>query len=88
MMLDLQALEHDLAGKCKGKAWMLVTAQEAIDKIQVVNAVDFSKIQGRFDTRLSLSSSDVAEVVKKRILKKNAAAQAELESIYPRKWMP
>ena len=85
MMLDLQALEHDLAGKCKGKAWMLVTAQEAIDKIQVVNAVDFSKIQGRFDTRLSLSSSDVAEVVKKRILKKNAAAQAELESIYPQK---
>ena len=85
MMLDLQTLEHDLAVQCHGKAWMLVTAQEAIDKIQVVNNVDFSKIQGRFDTRLSLSSSDVAEVVKKRILKKNEAAQAELETVYPQK---
>ena len=85
MMLDLQTLEHDLAVQCHGKAWILVTAQEAIDKIQVVNNVDFSKIQGRFDTRLSLSSSDVAEVVKKRILKKNAEAQAELETFYPRK---
>lgn len=85
MMLDLQTLEHDLAVQCHGKAWMLVTAQEAIDKIQVVNNVDFSKIQGRFDTRLSLSSSDVAEVVKKRILKKNEAAQAELEAAYPHK---
>ena len=85
MMLDLQTLEHDLAVQCHGKAWILVTAQEAIDKIQVVNNVDFSKIQGRFDTRLSLSSSDVAEVIKKRILKKNAEAQAELETFYPRK---
>ena len=85
MMLDLQTLEHDLAVQCHGKAWILVTAQEAIDKIQVVNNVDFSKIQGRFDTRFSLSSSDVAEVVKKRILKKNAEAQAELETFYPRK---
>ena len=85
MMLDLQTLEHDLAVQCHGKAWMLVTAQEAIDKIQVVNNVDFSKIQGRFDTRLSLSSSDVAEVVKKRILKKNEAAQAELAAVYPHK---
>jgi len=85
MMLDLQTLEHDLAVQCHGKAWILVTAQEAIDKIQAVNNVDFSKIQGRFDTRLSLSSSDVAEVVKKRILKKNAEAQAELETFYPRK---
>ena len=85
MMLDLQTLEHDLAVQCHGKAWILVTAQEAIDKIQVVNNVDFSKIQGRFDTRLSLSSSDVADVVKKRILKKNAEAQAELETFYPRK---
>lgn len=85
MMLDLQTLEHDLAVQCHGKAWILVTAQEAIDKIQAVNNVDFSKIQGRFDTRLSLSSSDVAEVVKKRILKKNAEAQAELKTLYPRK---
>ena len=85
MMLDLQTLEHDLAVQCHGKAWILVTAQEAIDKIQAVNNVDFSKIQGRFDTRLSLSSSDVAEVVKKRILKKNAEAQAELKTFYPRK---
>ncbi|MCE8424530.1 MAG: hypothetical protein J5U17_01975 [Candidatus Methanoperedens sp.] len=31
---------------------------------------DFSKIQGRFDTRLSLSSANVDEVIKRRILAK------------------
>ena len=34
----------------------------------VISGDDFSKIQGRFNTRLSLSSSSVDEVIKKRIL--------------------
>ena len=63
MMLDLQTLEHDLAVQCHGKAWMLVTAQEAIDKIQVVNNVDFSKIQDELGMTMVLITHDVNEAV-------------------------
>ena len=42
----------------------------------------FSKIQGRFDTKLSLSSSDIDEVIKKRILGKTEEAEKSLELIY------
>lgn len=38
-----------------------------MDSITQVKGNDFSKIQGRFDTRLSLSSANVDEVIKKRI---------------------
>ncbi len=46
-----------------------------IDSITKISGDDFSKIQGRFNTKLSLSSSSVDEVIKKRILAKtdNAA---------------
>lgn len=82
LMLNLQTIVENLGTKCKGKAWVMVTAQEAIDDIIKVKGVGFSKIQGRFDTKLSLSSSDISEVIKKRILVKNESASDELEIIY------
>ena len=49
-----------------------------------VVSMDFSKIQGRFSTRLSRSSSSVDEVIKKRVLEKNDAAKAVLAQEYDR----
>ena len=43
---------------------------------------DFSKIQGRFKTRLSLSSANVDEVIKKRLLDKSERAMAPLAAAY------
>ncbi len=43
---------------------------------------DFSKIQGRFNTRLSLSSANVDEVIKRRILYKNETAKETLKLYY------
>ena len=48
----------------------------------IIQGNDFSKIQGRFDTRLSLSSANVDEVIKKRILEKNEAGKQTLELLY------
>ena len=62
--------------------WVIVTSQEDIDSITHVKGNDFSKIQGRFNTRLSLSSASVDEVIKRRILAKNEAAQALLRMKY------
>ena len=56
LMLNLQTLVEDLGAKCRGRVWVMVTSQEAIDEVTTVVGNDFSKIQGRFNTRLSLSS--------------------------------
>ncbi len=70
LMLNLQTLAEDLGTHCQGKVWIVVTSQESIDSLVKVKGDDFSRIQGRFDTRLSLSSISVDEVIKKRILEK------------------
>ena len=72
LMLDLQSIIELLGSKCKGKAWLICTAQEAIDNYTKVKGNDFSKILARFDTRLSLTSSDIEEVIKKRLLEKKS----------------
>ena len=82
LMLNLQTIVEDLGLECGGKAWVIVTSQEAIDDVVKVQGNDFSKIQGRFDTKLSLSSSDIDEVIKKRILDKTDEAKTSLEMIY------
>ena len=70
-MLNLQTITEDLGTACHGKeAWIVVTSQQDIDSITEVQGRDFSKIQGRFDTRLNLTSANVDEVIKLRILKK------------------
>ena len=82
LMLNLQTVTEDLGTACGGKAWVIVTSQQDIDSITKVKGRDFSKIQGRFDTRLSLSSADVAEVIRKRILDKNETGRSSLAMLY------
>lgn len=85
LMLNLQTCVEDLGKYCRGQAWVVVTSQQELkamiegtrDKQQ-----DFSKIQGRFDTRLLLSGSNADEVIKKRILAKKENAIIPLESMY------
>lgn len=85
LMLNLQTVTEDLGTACKGKVWIVVTSQQDIDSITKTKGNDFSKIQGRFDTRLSLSSANVDEVIKKRILEKNTTADQTLKLLYEQK---
>lgn len=82
LMVNLQTVTEDLRKTCKGKAWVVVTAQESIDDILKVKGDDFSKIQGRFDTKLSLSSVSVDEVIKRRLLQKTPQAVIDLKELY------
>lgn len=82
MMLDLQTIVEDLGSACNGKVWVIVTSQEDIDSVTHVRGNDFSKIQGRFYTRLSLSASSADEVVKRRILAKTPEAETLLRLLY------
>lgn len=89
LMLNLQTITEELGTICKGRAWIVVTSQEDIDAVlgemKTSKANDFSKIQGRFKTRLSLSSANVDEVIQSRLLEKRDEVKAELAGVFARK---
>ena len=86
LMTNLQTIAESLATKCKGRAWIIVTAQEDMDTVlgemKSRQANDFTKIQARFANRMKLTSQDVSEVIQKRLLTKNGAGVALLEQTY------
>lgn len=85
LMLNLQTCVEDLGKYAHGKAWVVITSQQELkamidstkDKQQ-----DFSKIQGRFNTRLLLSGANADEVIKRRILGKKKNAETPLLALY------
>jgi len=89
LMLSLQTITENLGTLCNGRAWVVVTSQEDIDavlgEVKASKANDFSKIQGRFKTRLSLSSDNVDEVIQARLLKKTNDVSNQLEIVYQEK---
>ncbi len=86
LMLNLQTIAESLNTKCGGRAWVFVTSQEDMDKVvgdrSQQQGNDFSKIQARFKTRVKLTSADVEEVIRKRLLEKNDKGVQVLEAVY------
>ena len=84
LMLSLQTIVENLGSTSNGRAWVMVTSQEAIDTItkERFRDQDFSKIQGRFDTKLSLSGANTDEVIKRRLLSKTQTAKQVLTKYY------
>lgn len=89
MMLKLQTITEDLGSICGGRAWVIVTSQADIDvaigQFDKRDGEDFSKIQGRFYTRLQLSSSNTSEVIQKRLLEKTETAAEVLATVFAEK---
>jgi hypothetical protein len=82
-MLNLQTIVEELGARTQGKAWVVVTSQQAINEVtKNTNGQDFSKIQGRFNTRISMSSANVDEVIKKRLLEKKTGSYQQLEDLF------
>jgi len=86
LMTNLQTIAESLATKCRGRAWVIVTAQEdmtsVIGEMSRQQSNDFTKIQARFASRMKLTSADVAEVIQKRLLMKNDEGIRLLSDIY------
>ena len=82
LLINLQSLVEKIGSECAGKVWVVCTGQEAIDEIIRARENEFSRIQARFKTRLSLSSSSADEVIQKRILLKTDEAEQGLEQVY------
>lgn len=88
-MLNLQTIVEDLGRVCYGRAWVIVTSQEDIEavlgEVRAAKAHDFSKIQGRFRTRLSMSGANTDEVIQARLLEKTGDARRALEELWQQK---
>lgn len=89
LMLTLQTITEQLGTLCQGRAWVIVTSQEDIDaaigEANKAKSQDFSKIQGRFHTRLSLASSNTDEVIGERLLSKTEDAHVALRDCFAAK---
>ncbi len=86
LMTNLQTIAESMATKCRGRAWVIVTAQEdmgtVVGEVGKQQGNDFSKIQARFANRMKLTSADVAEVIQKRLLMKTDEGVRLLSDIY------
>lgn len=83
LMLNLQTVVEDLGKSCRGQVWVVVTAQEQLDSLtKIAGYDDYSKIQGRFPTRINLTSSNTDEVIQRRLLEKTEPAKDALLSRY------
>ncbi len=89
LMLTLQTIIEQLGSLCQGRAWVVVTSQEDIDaaigETNKAKSQDFSKIQARFHTRLSLASSNTDEVIGERLLAKTELAHVALRDAFAQK---
>jgi hypothetical protein len=84
-MLDLQAVVQSLGVKGRGKHWIVVTSQEKLGEL--VSGLDDKKIElarlmDRFPLQVHLEPSDISEVTSRRVLSKNASAQAALGKLF------
>lgn len=85
-MLNLQTIVEELGAKCQGRAWVVVTSQQQLNEVTSdfnnKKRQDFSKIQGRFNTMINMTSANADEVIQKRLLAKNEIAKSQLTDIY------
>ena len=89
VLLDLQDLVEHTSNTCGDKVIIACTAQQTIDEmadgtgVSSINKLDeIGKIMGRFETRVSLQSTDASYITKKRILAKYPIDEAELRKFY------
>lgn len=87
-MLSLQTIAEGLIDKTDGRASIMVTSQMDIDatlgNLEKQQEYDFSRIQGRFTTRINLTSANADEVIQRRLLEKSPEPQQLLCGVYDR----
>lgn len=84
-MLDLQAVVQSLGRVGRGKHWVVVTSQEKLGELVSGldnNKIELARLMDRFPQQVHLEPSDISEVTSRRVLSKNAKAEAELGKLF------
>ena len=81
-MLSLQTIAEGLTDKTDGRSFVVVTSQmdmeSTLGDLNTQQSNDFSRIQGRFTTRIFLTSANADEVIQRRLLEKKEDANKQL----------
>ena len=74
-MLKLQSFVSDLGQRLKGRTWILATGQQKLEEEAAANPL--AKLKDRFPAalRVHLATTNIRDVVHKRLLKKDAARE-------------
>jgi hypothetical protein len=90
LMTNLQTIAESLATKCRGRAWVIVTSQNdmstVLGEMNMQQSNDFSKIMARFSNKMLLTSTNVAEVIQKRLLSKTENGAERISDLYHREY--
>lgn len=84
-MLDLQGVVQNLGRVGRGRMWIVVTSQEKLTELVGGlddRRVELARLMDRFPLQVHLEPSDISEVTSKRVLSKNAAAEARLRELF------
>ncbi len=83
-MLKLQSFVSDLGQKLKGRVWLLATGQQKLE--DGADATGIGKLKDRFppSLRVHLATTNIRDVVHKRLLRKQPAREAELRALFAR----
>jgi thioredoxin-like negative regulator of GroEL len=86
-MLDLQAVVQQFGVHGRGKHWVAVTSQERLNELVGGlgdKRIELARLMDRFPqpSQVHLEPSDISEVTSKRVLSKNADAQAQLGDLF------
>jgi uncharacterized protein DUF6079 len=84
-MLDLMGVVQSLGRVGRGRHWLVVTSQEKLtDLVGGLDdrRIELARLMDRFQGQVHLESSDISEVTSRRVLDKNAEAQAILGKLY------
>ncbi len=81
-MLKLQSFVSDLGKKLKGRVWLVATGQQKLEDEEEKTVL--GKLKDRFPPRLRvhLASTNIRDVVHKRLLKKSPTAEPELRKLF------
>ncbi|MFH2144398.1 MAG: BREX system P-loop protein BrxC [Bacteroidota bacterium] len=87
LLLNLQEIVSNLSDKCHKKVWVACTAQQVLEDVAsdtgiTKNDEKFGKILGRFETRISLDSTDPSYITQKRVLDKNSDGLKAVTKLY------
>lgn len=86
LMLNLQTISESFYSVCRGKAWIMVTAQSDLEtvvgQLKQGQSTEYGKITARFPIKLSLGGANVEEVIQKRLLLKKIDHETELLKLY------
>jgi hypothetical protein len=83
-MLDLMGVVQSLGRIGRGKMWLVVTSQEKLNELVGgldETRVELARLMDRFPLQVHLEPADISEVTSKRVLSKNADAQASLREL-------